>query len=114
MNRRAAMGSAQVSWWSVHEWVQPYLEPYLDDAGALPIAGALPMAGSPDWCALEDTDPRKLAALLDAAQHWALRVETAQEARCEASRAVSAAADWSGIATETFWRRGAYIPREVA
>jgi hypothetical protein len=82
------MGSAQVSWWDVHEWVQPYVD----------AAGPLPMVGSPAWCALEDNDPRKLAALLDAAQHWALRIETAQVAECEASHAISAGADWSGIA----------------
>ena len=51
------MGSAAVSWWSVHEWVQPYLQPYLD------AAGPLPMVGTPEWCALDDADPRKVAAL---------------------------------------------------
>ena len=53
------------------------------------------MAGTPAWCALDDTDPVKLAALLDAAQHWALRVETCQTAECEASHAISAAFDWA-------------------
>ena len=98
------MSSAQVSWWSVHEWVQPYL----DDAGPLP------MAGSPEWCALDDTDPRKATALFDASQHWALRVETCQQARCDTSHAVSAAEDWPAIANEIYYRRGAYIPREIA
>ena len=72
------------------------------------------MAGTPEWCALESSDPRKLAALYDAAQHWVLRVETCQQAKCQAGQAVSAAADWSAIATEIFRRRGAYLPREVA
>jgi hypothetical protein len=98
------MGSAQVSWWSVHEWVQPHLD----------AAGPLPMVGSPEWCDLDDADPRRVAALFDAAQHWALRVETCQTALAEASHAISGAADWSAIAAETFWRRSTYIPREVA
>src|SRR5690348_3635085 len=70
----------QVSWWSVHEHVAPLLE----------SAGTWPMVGTPEWCALSDDDPRKLAALYDAARHWALRVETAQQARAEASRSISA------------------------
>ncbi len=60
------MGSAQVSWWDVHEFVAPLLE----------HVGSYPMAGTPEWCALPDYDPAKTAALLDAARHWALRVET--------------------------------------
>ena len=65
------MHSQQVSFWSVHEWVQPYL----DDAESRPTVG------TPEWCDLDDTDPRKVAALFDAAQHWALRVETCQQPR---------------------------------
>lgn len=79
-----------MAWFEVHEYVQPILA----------AAGSWPMAGSPDWCSLPDDDPRKVAALLDAAQHWVLRVETSQEAMAEASRDISAAADWSGIARE--------------
>ena len=62
---------------------------------------------------------RKWAAVLDGGQHWALRLETCQEARCEASRGVSAAEDRPAL--PNIWRRrevairdGAYIPREVA
>jgi hypothetical protein len=62
------------------------------------------MVGTPEWCALESSDPRKLAALYDAAQHHALRVETAQAARAEASRAVAGAADWAAIAIELYRR----------
>jgi hypothetical protein len=84
----AAVSSQQVNWWEVHEFVAPVLK----------RAGPLPIVGSPGWCALPDTDPRKVAALFDAAQHWALRVETCQTAECEASQAISAAADWSAVA----------------
>jgi hypothetical protein len=95
--------SQQVSWWSVHEQV----------TGLLQEVGDWPMAGTPAWCALDDDDPVKLAALFDAAQHWALRVETCQEAECEASHDISAVADWSAIATEIRQRREVYIPREL-
>jgi hypothetical protein len=96
--------SAAVSWWSVHEWVTRHLE----------SVATWPMAGTPQWGALPDDHPAKLAALLDAAQHHALRVETAQEARAQASQAISAAADWSALATEVRWRgSSARIPRIV-
>jgi hypothetical protein len=101
----AAVSSQQVGWWEVHKFVAPLIEQ----------AGPAPMAGTPEWCALDDADPVKTAALLDAAQHWALRLETCQQIRCDASREVSDAADWAAIAIEIFQRYGsAYIPREVA
>jgi len=79
-----------VSWWSVHEYVQPVLT----------RIGDYPPAGTPAWCELADGDPRKVAAIFDYAQHHALRVETAQEIHAEASKAVAAAADWPAIANE--------------
>jgi hypothetical protein len=82
------MWGQQVSWWDVHLFVASYLEQ----------TGTWPMAGTPEWCALDDADPRKTAALLDAARHWALRVETCQEAECEASGVIAAAADWGALA----------------
>jgi hypothetical protein len=69
------------------------------------------MLGTPAWCALPDGDPAKIAALYDAAQHWALRLETCQQAECEASRAVSAAADWSATAREMLSRNEFYAQR---
>ena len=59
-----------------------------------------PTVGTPAWCALADDDDRKLAALLDAAQHHALRLELNQEAHAQAAHDVSAAADWRAIAQE--------------
>ena len=82
--------SQQVSWWSVYEFV----------ADRLTQVESWPTAGTPAWCDLDDTDPRKVAALFDAAQHWALRIETCQQQLAEASRGISAAADWSRIAQE--------------
>lgn len=82
--------SQQVSFWSVHTFVERYLA----------TAGEFPMCGSPAWCLLPDDSREKWAALLDFAQHHALRVETAQEQRAEASRDVAAAADWPQVARE--------------
>ncbi|OBH80194.1 hypothetical protein A5681_04515 [Mycobacterium scrofulaceum] len=59
---------------------------------------SFPMVGTPAWCALRDDHPAKLAAALDAAQHWALRLETAQEQLAAAAQAISASEDWSAIA----------------
>jgi hypothetical protein len=80
--------SQQVNWWSVHTFV----------AERLDAAGSWPMAGTAEWVALPDNHPSKTAALLDAARHWALRVDTCQQGLAEASRDVSGAADWSAIA----------------
>jgi hypothetical protein len=82
--------SQQVNWWSVHEHVAPLLE----------AVGSWNTLGTPAWLDLKDSDARKWAALLSAAEHWALRLETCQTAECEASRDVSAAEDWSAIAQE--------------
>jgi hypothetical protein len=79
-----------VSFWSVHECVAPLLA----------AIGTWPMLGTPAWCALQNTDPRKIAALFDAARHWSLRIETCQQAEADASSDVSAAADWSAIAQQ--------------
>jgi hypothetical protein len=87
------MGSDdEVCWWDFHQWVQPYLDEL----------GDWPMVASPAWFDLDDTDPRKWAAVLSAAEHWTLRVETYQQTvgrpdpLAEASRAISAAENWPG------------------
>ena len=60
------------------------------------------MVGTQQWRELPDDDPRKWAALLDAARHWALRVDTCQQAMADAGSEISAGADWSAIARN--WR----------
>ena len=88
------MSAQSVSWWSVHEFV------------AARTAGVrFPIAGTPAWCDLDEDDPAKLAAVLDAGQHHALRMETAQETRAEASKAVAACADWPTVAHGVARRR---------
>jgi hypothetical protein len=96
-----ATESQQVSWWEVRELILPALDQVTD----------WPMLGTPAWCRLADDDPRKWAALLDGAQHWALRVDSCQEARAEASRAVSAAADWPAVAQEIRQRSEFYAAK---
>lgn len=86
--------SRSVSWWSVHEFVTAVLDQ----------VNGWPMAGTPAWCSLAHDDPAKWCALLDAAQHHALRVEMAQQALTEASQHISASADWRGIAQEVLQR----------
>ena len=102
---RRGVPSQQVAWYEVHTYVAPILE----------AVGSWPMAGTPEWCALPDSDPAKLAALLDASRHWSVHLDSLQEASAEASRDVSGAADWSAVATAIFsHHNNAYIPREVA
>ncbi|WP_343598892.1 DUF2742 domain-containing protein [Mycobacterium sp.] len=88
-NHISAAASQQVSWWPVHEFVAAVL--------AQPNYGPLPWPGTPAWCELAVGDHRKLLALAQFGEHHALRVETAQAARAEASRAIAAAADWLAI-----------------
>lgn len=94
--------SNQVSWWTVHGYVAPLLE----------MVEQWPTVGTPEWCAL-NSGPVRLAAIYDAAQHWALRLELNQEAHAEASRAISGALNWAEVSREIRQRRGAYIPRAV-
>lgn len=99
----AGFGSQQVSWWETRT--------FLEAAVAQANAGPLPWAGTPDWCELADGDPRKLLALAVAGEHHVLRVETAQAAMAEASRAVAEAADWSKVAREINQRKAFYGSR---
>lgn len=84
------ISSRTVDWWAVHSFVAPWLDG----------AGDYPMAGTLAWQALPADDARKWAALLDGASHHSLRIEHNQRALAEASRSVSAAADWPQVARE--------------
>jgi hypothetical protein len=104
----SALDSRTVAWWPVHEFI----------AAAVAQADNLPAAGTPAWCALADDDHRKLLAVAVAGEHHVLRIEIAQEARAEASKAVAAATDWAQVAREVQQlhdarRNGARIEREV-
>lgn len=91
-----------VDWFPVHRLVAGFL----DTVESWPVAGTLP------WQELSDTDPAKWAAVLDAAQHHALHLQLRQEALGQASRDISASANWSAIASQIRAGRGpAYIPR---
>ena len=89
--------SRSVAWWPVHEFM----------AALVAQVNDLPVAGTPAWCRLGDGDPRKLLAVAAAGEHHVLRVEMAQEAHSEASKAVASAADWSGVAREMRQRQEA-------
>lgn len=95
--------SRTVDWWSVHE----YASPLLQKVECWPMVGTLP------WQHLPADDPAKLAAIFDAARHWALRVDAAQCALAEASRDVSKSTGWQQVSRS---RSGVYIARhrEVA
>lgn len=97
------MGAQAVSWLTVHQYVVDRLR----------CAGvdSWPTAGTPEWAALPDADPRKLAAVLDAGQHHALRVETAQEALAAASRDIAASADWTAVSSEITARKSFFAER---
>jgi len=82
--------SRSVDWYTVHEFV----ESTLNEVGSWPMVGTLP------WRYLPNDDPRKLAAIFDAARHWALRVDIAQQAMDEAGQAISAAEKWSEVAQQ--------------
>lgn len=101
MTEQKTTGSQQVSWWSVHEFVDAVLSQ----------VNNWPMAGTPAWCCLARDDPRKWAAVLDAGQHHTLRIEVSQEARAQASHAVSAAVDWSTLSREIRERHEFYAAR---
>lgn len=109
MTDNYARASQQVSWWAVHEFVVPRLQQ----------AGDWPLVGTPAWCLLETRDPRKWAAVLDAAQHWALRVETCQEHARDAAHAVAGSVDWSALASQLrdrddFYRARPWLKRRSA
>lgn len=89
-NNQPPTRSRTVNWIPVHLFVTKLLAPI----------NGWPLLGTLDWQDLEDDDPIKLAAVIDGGQHWALQLEMNQEALAEASKAVSASADWRAIATE--------------
>ena len=106
--------SRAVAWWPVLTFTADRIGVQPDAMPALRV----PLLGTPGWCALDDTDPAKLAAVLDGGQHFALRLEIEQEARADASHTVSAAADWRGIAQAALqrdaWRAQRPWSRRVA
>jgi hypothetical protein len=96
-------GSQQRDWYSTHE----FIEAYQSQANLGPI----PAAGTPSWCALDDSDPRKLLALALDGEHHVLRCEVAQIAECAASREISAAWDWGLIGRQIRQRNEFFASR---
>lgn len=108
--------SRQVAFW-------PTIEFALKHAAANGIdllAEMLPAPGTPAWCALADEDPTRAGiSLMLGGCREALEHERQQEARAEASQAVSTAADWPAVAREvqqrnSFRQSRPWAKREVA
>ncbi|KMV21251.1 DUF2742 domain-containing protein [Mycobacterium heckeshornense] len=100
-----------MSWWSVYEYVESLV--------AQANCGPVPLAGTSAWLTLADDDPAKLLAVAEAGVHWCLRIDALQAELAEASKAVSAAADWRHVAAEITQRRaaeatGTRIPRKAS
>jgi hypothetical protein len=91
-NGQLITASRQVAWWPVYD----YINRQRRHLGALELSG--PLLGTPAWVALPDDHPAKLSAVLNAAEAVAYSVNADQAAAVAASRAISAAADWSAIA----------------
>jgi hypothetical protein len=99
-------------WFEVH-----YINRQRRQLGALELSG--PALGSPAWCALPEEHPAKLSAVLNAAEAAAYAISADQAAEAEASRAVSASADWAAIARavrrrDAFYADKPYLRRVVA
>lgn len=61
------------------------------------------ICGTPDWIQLDDDDPAKVAALLQAGSRWCLEMEIAQieQQRLDAKASaidISQARDWAAVA----------------
>lgn len=98
--------SQQVCWTTVLEFVERL--------GINPTTVLL--VGTPAWAQLPDDHPDKLAAVLAAGVHHALRLNLTQDAMAEASQAISAAVDWTAVARAQLRHTravtaGIYIPR---
>lgn len=63
-------------------------------------ADELHPAGTAAWRALPNDDPAKLLSCLLDSPHHALRIEVAQAAMADASRAISSAVDWGAVSRE--------------
>lgn len=112
MRATDAVGSRQVDWWSTYEFALKHAA----GVGVDLSTERLPVPGTWAWIDLPDGDARKQAALMLLGAQHALTLETRQQAECEASRVISAAADWSTIARQKLRHAnaiasGAYIER---
>lgn len=103
--------SRSVSWFEVFKFVERWVRSKSSEDLDL----HLPIAGTPQWCAMPDTDARKLMAVILGGIREALNHEVVQEHRAAASQAVASSTDWSTIARRVQTGRGdAYIERRTA
>ncbi len=102
LTRQHDIASRAVDWFAVYQFTMPLIE----RLGPLP-----PWPGTVSWCELSDHDPAKLGAVLVAGMLWALNEDARQEAMAEASKAISASADWGRIGQQIQNRAGFYRQR---
>jgi hypothetical protein len=101
-----------------------YRRPVVPTTDRIGAPVVLPVAGSAEWCALDDADDRKSAALLVAGSRWVLQqqldqLDAGRAARKDAATEISQARDWSAVAKrirdrDDAHRRGAFIPRKAS
>lgn len=103
--------SRQVNWFEVFQFVERWVR----SKSSEDLNIQLPIAGTPQWCAMPDTDARKLMAVIIGGIREALNHEVVQEHRAAASRDVASSTDWSTIARRVRTGRGdAYVPRKAS
>lgn len=98
-----------VDWLPVRDYVRRQLAALSSNLwtpGAEPDRSTIaPIAGTPEWQALDDNDPTKLAAVLAAGSRWALEVELDRihqraAAEKDAALEISQAVDWTAISKQ--------------
>lgn len=105
----ASAGSQQISSSELFAELLPPLQRLAGQHGPSPLPGA------PAWFDLVLDDPRRRVGIGAAALLWAASADALSASMCEASRAVSAATDWSEVARLTAGRSSSsYIPRRAA
>ncbi|WP_081283334.1 DUF2742 domain-containing protein [Mycobacterium asiaticum] len=102
--RHEPTASRELDWLTVAQFCDPLVARF----------DSLPLPGSPEWVALPDCDPAKVAAVLQVGRYWVFDHSCRQEALTEASQAISAAADWGDLSRQIRQRRDAYIVRRPA
>jgi hypothetical protein len=97
--------SRQVSFREVHDYINCQRRRF----AALELSA--PPLGTPAWAALPDDHPTKLSAVFNLAEAAAYSINATQVAEAEASKAISASADWRAIARAVRQRADFYAEK---
>lgn len=109
ISQAISAASRQVDWWSVYTWSRQFLA----------NAGDFPQAGTPAWGALDNDDPRRLYGVLEAAQHWTVRLDALQQdvpgnVNLDAAAHIADVGEELGLTPELAGRIAAIACRRVA